>query len=127
MGVALGWAQALLRPVLAVTVVEPAPPTFDADHPAERSIGPVDVAACHRTLVQRCASTGVTVDTVVVDDPISVIHGLEAWLPTVGPALVVAGTHRRHGLARLVRGDHAAQIARMSPGPVLAVELGLRR
>jgi nucleotide-binding universal stress UspA family protein len=127
MGVALGWAQALLRPLLAVTVVEPAPPTFDADHPAERSIGPVDVAAVHRTLVQRCASTGVVVDTVVVDDPISVIHGLEAWLPSVGPALIVAGTHRRHGLARLVRGDHAAQIARMAPGPVLAVELGLRR
>jgi nucleotide-binding universal stress UspA family protein len=126
MRVALGWACALDRLLVMITVVEPAPPTFDADHPAERSIGPVDVAACHRSLVERATAAGVAVDTAVIEDPVSVRDGMERWLESLGPALVVAGTHRRHGFARLLRGDHAAQIARTSPGPVLAVELGLR-
>jgi nucleotide-binding universal stress UspA family protein len=127
MEVALGWAAALDRRLVMVTVVEPAPPMIGGDHPAERSIGPVDVAACHRALLDRASGSGVAVEAVVVDDPISVHDGLERWLPTIGPALVVAGTHRRHGVARLVHGDHAAQIARTSPGPVLVVELGYRR
>jgi nucleotide-binding universal stress UspA family protein len=126
MRVALGWARALDRRLVAITVVEPAPEGFDSDHPAERSIGPVDVDACHRSLVERASSSGVDVEAVVINNPVSVRDGIERWLSSLGPALVVAGTHRRHGLARLVRGDHAAQIARTSPGPVLAVELGLR-
>jgi nucleotide-binding universal stress UspA family protein len=124
---ALGWARALDRRLVAATVVEPAPPTFDADHPAERSIGPVDVTGYHRALLERCAGSGVAVETAVVDDPISVVDGLAAWLPSVGPALVVTGARRRRGLARFVHGERAVQLARVVSGPVLVVELGLRR
>jgi nucleotide-binding universal stress UspA family protein len=108
-------------------VVEPAPASFGVDHPARRSIGPADVTGYHHELVERCSGSGVAIDAVVLEDPVSMSDGLVRWLGHIGPALVVVGTHRRLGIARIVHGDRAATIARSAPGPVLAVELGWRR
>ncbi len=72
----------------------------------------------------RVAQRGVPVDTALVENldarvaQLVVEHAL-AW----GADLIVLGTHGRRGLARVLMGSDAEQVARTSPVPVLLVRL----
>ena len=73
---------------------------------------------------ERVAQRGVPVDTVLIENldarvaQLVVEHAL-AW----GADLIVLGTHGRRGLARVLMGSDAEQVARTSPVPVLLVRL----
>ncbi|HTH11864.1 MAG TPA: universal stress protein, partial [Acidovorax sp.] len=72
----------------------------------------------------RVAQRGVPVDTALIENldarvaQLVVEHAL-AW----GADLIVLGTHGRRGLARVLMGSDAEQVARTSPVPVLLVRL----
>ena len=68
------------------------------------------------------AQCGVPVDTVLVENLDArvaqiVVDHAQAW----GADLIVLGTHGRRGLARVLMGSDAEQIARTAPVPVLLV------
>ena len=68
------------------------------------------------------AERGVPVDTVLVENLDArvaqiVVDHAQAW----GADLIVLGTHGRRGLARVLMGSDAEQIARTAPVPVLLV------
>ena len=70
------------------------------------------------------AQCGVPVDTVLVENLDArvaqiVVDHAQAW----GADLIVLGTHGRRGLARVLMGSDAEQIARTAPVPVLLVSL----
>ena len=70
------------------------------------------------------AERGVPVDTVLVENLDArvaqiVVDHAQAW----GADLIVLGTHGRRGLARMLLGSDAEQIARTAPVPVLLVRL----
>ena len=80
-------------------------------------------ALLHRAQ-ERVAQSGVPVDTVLIenlDAPVAdlVVEHAQAW----GADLIVLGTHGRRGLARVLMGSDAEQIARTAPVPVLLVRL----
>lgn len=73
---------------------------------------------------ERVAQRGVPVDTVLIENLDArvaqlVVEHAQAW----GADLVVLGTHGRRGLARVLMGSDAEQVARTSPVPVLLVRL----
>ena len=73
---------------------------------------------------ERVAQNGVPVDTVLIenlDARVSqlVVEHARAW----GADLIVLGTHGRRGLAGMLLGSDAEQIARTAPVPVLLVRL----
>ena len=70
------------------------------------------------------AQRGVPVDTVLIENLDArvaqlVVEHAQAW----GADLIVLGTHGRRGLARVLMGSDAEQIARTAPVPVLLVRL----
>ena len=73
---------------------------------------------------QRVEQQGVPVDTVLIETMDAriarvVVAPDHAW----GADLIVLGTHGRRGLARVLMGSDAEQIARTAPVPVLLVRL----
>lgn len=73
---------------------------------------------------ERVAQRGVPVDTVLIENLDArvaqlVVEHAQAW----GADLIVLGTHGRRGLARVLMGSDAEQIARTAPVPVLLVRL----
>jgi nucleotide-binding universal stress UspA family protein len=118
-GSALGWAARLDRRLLVVTVAEPAPPPY-REGGARRARGPADPEAYLAGLADRAGGSGRTVDTQVVYDPVSVRDGLVPVLDRTA-ALVVLGTHHRHGVARIVMGSQAARIVHDTTVPALVV------
>lgn len=73
---------------------------------------------------ERVAQSGVPVDTVLIENLDArvadlVVEHAQAW----GADLIVLGTHGRRGLARVLMGSDAEQIARTAPVPVLLVRL----
>ena len=74
-----------------------------------------------RRAQERVAQSGVPVDTVLIENLDArvadlVVEHAQAWG-------VVLGTHGRRGLARVLMGSDAEQIARTAPVPVLLVRL----
>ena len=77
-----------------------------------------------RRAKERVAQSGVPVDTLLVENLDArvadlVVEHAQAW----GADLIVLGTHGRRGLARVLMGSDAEQIARTAPAPVLLVRL----
>ena len=77
-----------------------------------------------RRAQERVAQSGVPVDTVLIENLDArvadlVVEHAKAW----GADLIVLGTHGRRGLARVLMGSDAEQIARTAPAPVLLVRL----
>ena len=77
-----------------------------------------------RRAQERVAQSGVPVDTVLIENLDArvadlVVEHAQAW----GADLTVLGTHVRRGLARVLMGSDAEQIARTAPVPVLLVRL----
>ena len=73
---------------------------------------------------QRVEQQGVPVDTVLIENMDAriaqlVVEHAQTW----GADLIVLGTHGRRGLARVLMGSDAEQIARTAPVPVLLVRL----
>ena len=73
---------------------------------------------------QRVEQQGVPVDTMLIENMDAriaqlVVEHAQAW----GADLIVLGTHGRRGLARVLMGSDAEQIARTAPVPVLLVRL----
>ena len=73
---------------------------------------------------ERVKQEGVAVDTVLIENLDArvadlVVEHAKAW----GADLIVLGTHGRRGLARVLMGSDAEQIARTAPVPVLLVRL----
>ena len=77
-----------------------------------------------RQTQERVAQSGVPVDTVLIENMDArvaqlVVEHAQAW----GADRIVLGTHGRRGLARVLMGSDAEQIARTAPVPVLLVRL----
>ena len=77
-----------------------------------------------RRAQERVAQSGVPVDTVLIENLDArvadlVVEHAKTW----GADLIVLGTHGRRGLARVLMGSDAEQIARTAPVPVLLVRL----
>lgn len=122
--VAAGWAARLDRPLVLVTVAEPAPSGVDGQ--VHRTRGPQDPDAYLASLADRLTATARPA-TDVVEDPISVRDGLVPLLQRIQPCLVVVGHHEHGRLHRVVTGDHTADVVAVAPAPVLAVPVGLHR
>ena len=105
-----------------VTVAEPVPEPASGGA-ARRAHGPDgDVEAYLAALVRRVSRTGgPRIEGVVVDDPIGAAPGLRSWLPDHPAQLLVATTHARTGVHRVLAGSTAAHIVHSSPVPVLLV------
>jgi nucleotide-binding universal stress UspA family protein len=118
---ALGWCDLLGQSALLVTVAEPVPPPLD-DRPEQRRFGPPgDVDDFLEWLAAPLRAQGHDLGTRVVWDPVSPASGLRDYLREHPTPLVVAGSHERTGLARVVLGSTAAAIVHESPAPVLIV------
>jgi nucleotide-binding universal stress UspA family protein len=74
-----------------------------------------------RWLAGPLLAQGHDVGTHVVWDPVSPASGLRDYLREHPTPLVIAGSHERTGLARVVLGSVAAAIVHQSPAPVLIV------
>jgi nucleotide-binding universal stress UspA family protein len=121
MPTALAWCDLLDQSALLVTVAEPVPPPLD-DRPERRRFGPPgDVADFLEFLAAPLRAQGHEVGTHVVWDPVSPASGLRDFLREHPTPLVIAGSHGRTGLARVVLGSVAAAIVHQSPAPVLIV------
>jgi nucleotide-binding universal stress UspA family protein len=120
--VAVDWAVVLGTELRIVTVAEPVPEPASG-RAAHRAHGPDgDVEAYLAALVGRVSRTdGPRIEGVVVDDPIGAASGLRSWLPDHPAQLLVATTHARTGVHRVVAGSTAAHIVHSSPVPVLLV------
>lgn len=119
-GSALGWAERLGRRLLVATVAEPAPPSYREGSAPRRARGPADPEAYLAGLAERASGSDVTIDTQAVYDPVSVRDGLVPLLEGTA-ALVVLGTHHRHGVGRIVLGSHASRIVHDAAIPALVV------
>ena len=118
---ALGWCDLLDQSALLVTVAEPVPPPLD-DRPEQRRFGPPgDADDFLEWLAAPLRAQGHDLGTRVVWDPVSPASGLRDYLREHPTPLVVAGSHERTGLARVVLGSTAAAIVHESPAPVLIV------
>lgn len=118
---ALGWCDLLNEPALLVTVAEPVPPPLD-DRSEQRRFGPPgDVDDFLTWLSAPLLAQGHDVSTQVVWDPVSPASGLRDYLREHPTPLVIAGSHERTGLARVVLGSTSAAIVHQSPAPVLIV------
>jgi nucleotide-binding universal stress UspA family protein len=120
--VALGWAARLARRLEIVTVAEPAPVGYRQGLASRRARGPAEPEDYLASLVAQAQDSGIAVGSRVVYDPVSVRDGLIPLLDRLA-ALVVLGTRRRQGMARMVLGSHAARIVHDAPVPALAVRL----
>jgi len=69
---------------------------------------------------------GRPLEVVTVGGGVALRRALPRAVDGLDPALVVIGSHRRHGLRRLVTGDHSAELVHHVPAPTLVVPLGLR-
>ncbi len=119
--VGLRWLELILEPLVVLTVAEPAPDPV-REGPVRRAFGPDgDVEATLEELVQPLRDEGHVVETAAVYDPISPAEGVRQYLHDRPATLLVAGSHLRSGLSRLVSGSAAASIVRRSPAPVLVV------
>lgn len=121
------WATQLARPLVVVTVVEPAPDTLRGDQLPSRAHGPADPAAYLATLMAPLQAAGIAVSAEVIDDAVSIGAGLLGWLHRAPAAVLVVGAHHRRRLGRLLHGATAAHVAHVAPCPVLVVELDWRR
>jgi nucleotide-binding universal stress UspA family protein len=123
--VGAAWAASLDTRLVLVTVVEPALPPVRAGARDSRARGPGRPGAYLAELAAAIERPPQGVATEFVEDPVSVRDGLEPWLQSVRPAMVVAGLHRDHRLRHFVVGDHASQLVHDAPCPVVLVPLGL--
>ncbi|MEM6784687.1 MAG: universal stress protein [Bacteroidota bacterium] len=71
-----------------------------------------------------CAQLQPTIHVIHGDAP---AHGTLALANELNPAIVVLGTHGRHGYQRFVHGSVAEEVIRKAPCPVLAVPNGTER
>jgi nucleotide-binding universal stress UspA family protein len=118
---ALGWCDLLNEPALLVTVAEPVPPPLD-DRPEHRRFGPPgNVDDFLKWLAAPLLAQGHDIGTHVVWDPVSPASGLRDYLREHPTPLVIAGSHERTGLSRVVLGSVAAALVHQSPAPVLIV------
>lgn len=118
----LAWGDRLDRPVHVVRAahLEPAPV------PDERPGGALADPGAQLAALLDPVHPVRRLDGEVVRSPLGVRDAIATRLPALHPAIVVVGSHRHHGLARLVAGDHGADTVHDAPAPALAVPLGLR-
>lgn len=121
---ALGWAARLGRRLEIVTVAEPTPPGYPGGARMRRARGPAEPERYVESLAARAESTGVSVASRVIYDPISVRDGLVPFLDRTA-ALVVLGSRHRPGLGRMVLGSHAVRIVHDAAVPAVVVPLPL--
>lgn len=117
--VGLGWAIRMRRPLLIVTVAEPAP-QFHDEQTVQRAHGPAKPEDYVATLASRAETPEVAIETHTIYHPISVRDGLVPALDQ-GAALVVLGSHPRHRIPQMVLGNHAARVVHDSAIPALVV------
>jgi nucleotide-binding universal stress UspA family protein len=125
--VGAAWATGLGTRLVLVTVVEPAMPPVRVGARDRRARGPGQPGAYLAELAAPIEGPPEGIATEIVEDPVSVRDGLRPWLPSVRPALVVAGWHRDHRVRHFVVGDHASQLVHDAPCPVVLVPLGFSR
>ena len=92
--------------------------------PTHRRFGPDGDAGEY---VARVASSieadGLSIETIVVADPIGPLEGLLAYLSAHPAGLVAVATHAREGFTRLVHRRMTAQLVDRCPCPVVALPI----
>jgi nucleotide-binding universal stress UspA family protein len=121
-GIAADWAARLSLRLVIATVAEPVPPSFRESRPLHRARGPDDPEGYLARLASAVAETGVSVDTQVVYDPISVRGGLLRLVDRTA-ALLVIGSHRHTRPLRALRGSNVARVVHDLEVPALVVPL----
>ena len=119
--VAAEWATQLGRPLVVAAAAGPAPGSYHPGSPPHRLRGTDDP---ERYVAALAAGIGIDrpVETVVVDDPISVRGGLVRLLDRTA-GLLVTGAHRRTRPLRALVGSHTARIVHDIEVPALVVPL----
>jgi nucleotide-binding universal stress UspA family protein len=120
--IGLVWGDRLDRPVHVVRAAHLEPAAVPDGRPGEPRTDP----DAHLAALLDPVHPVRRLDGEVVRSPLGARDAVAARLPALQPAIVVVGSHRRHGLARLVAGDHGADFVHDAPAPALAVPLGLR-
>jgi nucleotide-binding universal stress UspA family protein len=124
-GVAADWAARLGLRLVIATVAEPVPPSFRESRPLHRARGPDDPEGYLVGLAATVAEAGISVDTRVVYDPISVRGGLLRLVDRTA-ALLVIGWHRHTRPHRALLGSHATRVVHDAEVPTLVIPLGAR-
>ena len=117
--VGLEWAIRMQRPLLIVTVAEPAPQLHD-EQTVHRAHGPANPEDYVATLAARAETPEVAIETQTIYHPISMRDGLVPALDQ-SAALVVLGSRPHHRIPQMVLGNHAARIVHDSAIPALVV------
>lgn len=118
---AVGWANAIERPLTALAVVE------DAPDPIRPSVRPsrFDPHGSAHAYVDALASpwkeTGLDVRSVVVRDPLGPASGIRAHLASEPGALLVLGSAPGFGLPDRFARTTAARVLRIAPTPIFVV------
>lgn len=121
-GLILGQAGRLY--VIHVAAPEPGFVAWEAGPAGERDRVAAELRVEHRTLqalAEELRGRGLDVTALLVQGPTAATLVSEA--NRVGATLLVVGTHRRRGIAKLMLGSVAEQVLAEATGPVVVVPL----